>query len=204
MTLYIGLDLSLTSPGIAVYDTGSDQWSLYGFVQRNRDIGTTYRKEDSNVSIQMLPKIPTSGMSSNEERYEHIRSNLMNCILVQYKDRIEKVVVAIECYAFAAKNTGSSYKLQELGGVIKHSIHCAFPSWTQVIITPGAWKKQTVGNGRASKQDVVVHVCTNGPCVNLMDVFGMSHNKNCSIPCPVQDLADAVCIVIAATKVSLK
>ena len=197
MTIHIGLDLSLISPGICVFDTQSGLWSLYGFAQRVRENRFKVHL-DSGASIVLLPSIPNVTGTTNEERYEHIRHHIVDQIMSAFSTTVD-VVVGIECYAFGAKNSGSSYKLQELGGVIKHSIWRTYPQWRQEIIPPSQWKKKTLGKGNAVKADVVAYVHSHGPCIPLFDILGLIPAKNGDIPCPVQDLADAVCICLATT-----
>jgi Holliday junction resolvasome RuvABC endonuclease subunit len=196
MTICIGLDLSMISPGVSVYDTSSGQYTLYGFVQRVRERGFT--RTHGQASIVLLPSIPNTPSTTNEARYEHIRYHIVETILSPFKG-ISDVVVGIEGYAFGTKGSGSSYKLQELGGVLKHSIRTQYPLWRQDIIPPTRWKKTTLGNGRASKADIVEYVRTQGPEVPLMELLGLVASKNGDIPCPAQDLADAACISLSVS-----
>jgi Holliday junction resolvasome RuvABC endonuclease subunit len=191
MTIYIGMDLSLVSPGISVYETCSDRYVLYGFAQRVRERG--FKWDNGTTSIVLLPAIPNSPTTVNEQRYEHIRHHIVDTIMSPYKD-ITDVVVGFEGYAFGATSSGSSYKLQELGGILKHSIWTQYPQWSQYIIPPTQWKKVTIGHGRASKKDVVDYVFTHAPKVPLLDILGLVVSKNGDIPCPAQDLADAACL----------
>jgi hypothetical protein len=190
MVVVVGLDLSLTSPGVAIYDTCTKLWSLYGFAQRVRE-----QQQSLAPPICLLPPIP-AGTRSNEERYEYIRRHIVDDILSRYADEAE-VLVGIEAYAFGAKGAGHSYKLQELGGVLKHSLWVRFPGWTQVLIPPTKWKKSTTGNGRATKLEVVEYVAANGPCLPLVAMLGTPLGRNGAVPSPAQDLADAVCIVLS-------
>jgi Holliday junction resolvasome RuvABC endonuclease subunit len=198
MTIHVGLDLSLISPGIAILNTTTGFWSLFAFTQRVREHKFNY--QGTTASITLLPAIPNFPLTTNEERYEHIRRHIVDIILDPYiKETTADVVIGIECYAFGAKNSGSSYKLQELGGVLKHSLWQKAPHWRREIIPPTQWKKKTMDNGRATKADVVAYVETHGPYIPLLDVLGLVPTKNGDIPCPVQDLADAVCICLSTT-----
>ena len=194
MTIHIGLDLSLVSPGVCILDTHTGLWSLYGFAQRVREQRFTALL-DSGTSVILLPSIPGT---SNEERYEHIRHHIVDKIMATYAT-VSDVIVGIECYAFGAKNSGNSYKLQELGGVIKHSIWRTYPHWRRDIIPPSQWKKKVLGKGNAVKAEVVAYVEAHGPCVSLFDLLGLVPAKNGNIPCPVQDIADAICICLSTT-----
>jgi Holliday junction resolvasome RuvABC endonuclease subunit len=192
MTVLIGLDLSLTSSGICVHDTVLNTWRLYGFAQRKREIGF------STDLVTLFPPVPPSSVC-NEERYEHIRHHIMKTILEPLSTDLDSrlVRVLIESYAFAATGSGHSYKLQELGGVIKHAIWKLCPDWTVEVVPPTSWKKAALGMGRATKHDVVQHVVSHGPCVSLLDVLSLDVTKTGGIPCPVQDLADATCLVLS-------
>lgn len=194
------MDISLTSPGTAVYCTTTDTWKLYGFPQRKSEMNM--HTVEGNVEISLFSSMIPSAASCNEERYEVIRSNIMNKIMNLYRDT-EDVTVVFESYAFGAKHAGNSYKLQELGGVLKHAIYTTFPTWNMVVVTPGAWKKQSVGIGNATKKQVVDYIKTNGPCIDLLRVCSVSKptfkDPN-RIPCPVQDISDAICIVLSEMK----
>jgi Holliday junction resolvasome RuvABC endonuclease subunit len=201
MTIYMGLDLSLVSPGVSIYTTQNEEWILYGFSQRVREHALL--KQKGKTSIHLLPSIPNLPGTTNEERYEHIRYHIIETIMSRYQEEME-VIIGIESYAFGAKNAGSSYKLQELGGILKHGIWKRYPQWRQVTIPPTKWKKQTVGNGRATKSEIVDYVRVHGPCVPILDLLGLSVSKSGMIPCPAQDLADAACICLSMMSQSKK
>ena len=192
--IIVGLDLSLASPGIAVYDTATTRWSLYGFAQRVRE--QNLEKTSGGTTIRLFPAIPRD--VCNEARYEHVRAYLVDRVLAPYADEPE-VVIGIECYAFGARHSGSSYKLQELGGVIKHSIWQRFPGWVQLSIPPTQWKKLTLGRGQATKLAVVEYVAGAGPCLPLVTLLGTALGKQGAVPSPAQDLADAVCVALSVT-----
>ena len=188
MTIRVGLDISLKSPGIAIHDLNTDTWSLFCFAQRASDFTTV-----QSPQVHVLPAIPST-TKSNVERYEHIRKHLVDNILMKYREH-EHVHVNIESYAFGAKNSGSSYKLQELGGVLKHSLWIYFPTWTYSCIPPTQWKKRTIGHGNATKSQVIEYVQTHGPCLDLCAAFGVTANQK--IPSPIDDLADAICFALS-------
>jgi hypothetical protein len=162
MTIFVGLDLSLVSPGLSVYDSATGIWLLYGFAQRVREQG--FHTVCGTTEIRLLPTIPNvAGVTPNEARYEHIRSHLVDGILSAYAGAA-RVVVGIENYAFGSgQQSGHAFKLQELGGVIKHSLWVRYPHWRQVVIPPTSWKRSTVGHGHATKAQVVAYVLEHGP-----------------------------------------
>lgn len=198
--IIIGLDMSLTSPGISIYNKERNHWSLYGFPQRKSEMGL--HVSNGNVNLSLCPTmIPSAQVSSNEERYEHIRKYIIQDIMMQYKDVSCDVTVLFESYAFGAKNAGSSYKLQELGGIIKHSIYTYFPTWKRIVVTPGSWKKGTVGVGNATKEQVFEYVQSkNGPCIDLSCIFPVNITPGWKVPCPIQDISDSICIIWSELK----
>jgi hypothetical protein len=202
MSVHIGLDISLKSPGMAIYESAYKKWSLYGFAQVKRQIGQTYQTDA--VYIELLPPIPNIvGVTPNESRYEHIRHYFVDKILIAFLNS-NHVTVAVENYAFSARNSGSAYKLQELGGVLKHSIWCRFPSWKLIMVPPSRWKKLTVGCGNATKVQTVDYVRTVGPSLCLLSVLGYSIiSSRVAIPCPVQDMADAACICLSIDAITV-
>lgn len=191
MVILVGIDLSLTSPGVAIQDTNTETWSLYGFVQRIRERG--FKRQNGKTTIHLLPQIPSSS-ATNEERYEHIRHQIVDQILFPYRQE-SQVLIGIENYAFSAQS-GYSYKLQELGGILKHSLWKSYPGWRLEAIPPAQWKKKVIGKGRASKMEAVVHVKQHGPCVSLLCELGLVVSPAGEVPCPAQDLADASCITL--------
>jgi Holliday junction resolvasome RuvABC endonuclease subunit len=200
MTIYVGLDLSMVSPGIAIFDdtkTGEGRYKMYGFAQRVRERDFEYHGQ--TTSIVLFPAIPNLKTTKNEERYEYIRKYIVDILLSPFTNA-QDVVVGIEGYAFAAKNSGFSYKLHELGGVLKHSIWKKYPLWTHRIIPPTQWKKSIVGNGHATKTDIIDYVSKNGPSLDILDVLGLSSVTKACVPCPAQDLADALYLALSLAK----
>jgi len=166
------------------------RWHLYCFAQRVKEVGKS-RCIAPGVTLVFLPSIPNSAENSNCVRYEHIRFHLLRIIadLVDYQPRVH-----IEGYAFSA-HTNASYKLHELGGILKHSI---FQLLRQECSTtpPTQWKKRCTGNGKLSKLEMVRFLEDHGPKIDLFAVFGKP--VTATVPCPIQDIADSVGIVLAA------
>lgn len=200
--LRIGIDLSLTSPGIAINNTVTKKWYLYGFLQKKSQPSFEYESEC--IHLKLLPHIPDSS-TQNEQRYEHIRYHLVDHVLCNFRHDIDNydTTIHIESYAFSTKS-GSSYKLQELGGIVKHSIWKSFPNIVQHSVPPTSWKKSVVGNGRATKLEVLQWIKDNGPCISLLDILNLSLTKSRDVPCPCQDISDAMCIALHDVSNNLK
>ena len=137
MSIYVGIDLSLVSPGFVVYDGVNDTWKLFAFAQRIRDEGFT-SQYNAHTCIRMLPSIPKT--ESNEIRYEHIRRYLLETVLKPYHGE-QTVHIGLENYSFGSVQSGHSYKLVELGGIIKHSLYTIHPRWQITTILQPSGKK---------------------------------------------------------------
>lgn len=188
MDLCIGFDLSLTSPGMCISD--GVKWSLYGFAQRRRE--HNLKRQCGPVTLCLFAPIPRN--ECNEYRYEHIRHYLVDIAIQQHIGTVRRVEVIFEGYAFGAKHSAHAYKLQELGGVIKHSLWTLYPNWQYRCCAPTEWKKAVVGHARASKQDVLTYV--NKRYADLSKMLDLTVSRNQEVPCPLQDLADALCITM--------
>ena len=89
--------------------------------------------------------------------------------------------------------SGSAYKIHELVGIVKYSLSKA--GYTCQTVAPTAWKKR-IGTGRMSKQQTLELVEKTIPQLNLMNLFGLVHSAK-DPPNPVQDMADAIGIVLS-------
>lgn len=190
--IVVGIDLSVRSPGVAVLDTCRDSWALYGFAQcqQHRDLV----HETGHARIELLPMIP-GPEASDQARYAHITDHIVGIVSRHHSDHSD-LVVALEHYAFSA-SSASSYKLQELGGIVKQAIWGRFRHSRQLTVPPSRWKKRVLGQGRATKHDALVFLKTNGPGVCLLTCTHSQLRKNGDVPCPAQDLADAACIAMS-------
>jgi Holliday junction resolvasome RuvABC endonuclease subunit len=186
----VGLDLSLRSPGFAVYDRITEHWDLHGFVQNKKmPVGTRYT---DNCTVHLLPPIPKN--CADTDVYTYILRHLTIQILDRLKD--QDVLFILEGYAFSKHNNGT-YKLHELGGVVKTAL--SQMKFRQKVYPPTYWKKLITGKGNCSKQDVFNHISqslNSGP--NLQALFGLDLSKVANVPHPIEDMSDAVGLVLAS------
>ena len=199
--IYCGIDLSLCSPAVAVRT--HERIYVYFFQQRQRECNFKYISTE--LQITSLPPIPASNPNvnlniSNHERYMYISKNIVSAISehIVISDTYDNITINIEDYAFAGRATsGNSYKLQELGGIVKMSLIKEFPGCTLNSIAISSWKKSVVGFGHAQKIDILKYVDTEYS-INLLKLLFFNYNitpKN--VPTPVQDIADVICIATA-------
>jgi len=179
--IYIGLDMSLTSPGIVINDNG--KWNFYFFVQRKREEGID--ESSDNWTIRSIPYI--SEWKTREERIDYVTNNIM--ILIN--SYMGKKSIGIENYAFGASSS-SVTGLAELGGVMRHKLYNRKMSYTE--IPPSAIKKYYTGNGHSNKTSMAIQF----EAENIIDLYeecNFPRRDYADIPNPIQDIVDATAIV---------
>jgi Holliday junction resolvasome RuvABC endonuclease subunit len=189
--IYIGCDVSVQSPGFAVFDTTTKIWSLYCFAQRKREIGLTFQSASTTITV-WPDSLDCKNHNSDIDRYVIIINRLSE-VVERHRCENEKVHMLIEDYAYCTSDSAHSTKLHEISGIIKYTFRNEYVK----TIAIGTWKKAATGNGRASKQDAVDTILQRGPKVDVHEVFGMPKKIDKTPATPIQDLADAACIVLA-------
>ena len=185
----VGLDVSLKSTGIAIFDTVTNFYTLGCFAQTKKQMakgcnvpGKEWRRlTNHNCEVLIFPSI--SGKETDTSKYTHTVKTLEEFFDYCNVDAGNSVIY-IEGYAYA-KQGAHSYKQKELVGILKYVFH-EFTIRTRNI---SKWKKGLTGNGKASKMDVLEHIHK----VSNIDIFTMFGVQYKGIPpSPYQDLADAV------------
>ena len=183
----LGIDLSMTSPGLVVQDPSNKQIIAYFYPTRKKEISSVnaidfIRNEEQWLFVVSALKVCKSTVLM--ERYDTIRKDVIH--IIQTHDITS---VGIEGYAFNAQSSSAS-KLFELGGLIRHAI------WQQDIdyqdIAPTSVKKQFTGSGKATKEDMWLAYLKKG----YPDLIALLRlNSVTTIPHPVQDIVDAIALV---------
>jgi hypothetical protein len=185
--ILIGIDLSLTSPGLSVLDE-SDVWYMYAFLQHKKK-----HKNFKHPLITLLPMIPNS-TTSDMIRYQYIVDQIIK-IIQFWQTKNSRIKIVIENYAFSAAS-GNGYKLYELGGIMKYALF--FRCQLDCVLLPvKKWKKYAIGNGDATKLEVVQYMVTNGPKLDFMTLLDMKIPPDNIPGNPVQDICDACGLILA-------
>jgi Holliday junction resolvasome RuvABC endonuclease subunit len=185
-TAWVGIDLSLTSPGLAVYCENT--LNLYFYASRKKDV-TRKRQltcQWNGKTIECLIQ-PFERQIVDEtilERYKMITEDIVGEIL-----KYPSTKIRMEGYAFDAKSSSIS-KLHELGGILKYLLYNNGRQFAEV--PPTRLKKWFTGSGRASKELMYEHFILKG-LPPLIEIFEMEKCKG--IPNPVQDIVDAFALV---------
>ena len=174
--LILGLDLSLRSPGIALYDTAKKEWKLRCFANLKREEGV-------QIGEKLVVWNRIGGDGSDHGRYNIILSHIQS-----FLNGVEVTDIVIEGYAFS-KSSAHSVKLHELSGIIKHWLHNTYPCATFTIYPPTKWRKLLHANGHATKDDAVLYV--------EKEVLPTVRQALQSVSSPLTDICDAACLIAA-------
>lgn len=166
--LKVGIDLSVSSPGLAILDTGKGKTTIGCFQQRKREpVGT--HEITPTCSLEIMPPIPRSGSGKDGDqtdwdlaRYTHVVKHIVGLIEREavFMHRMRDVDVYVEGYAFAPREqSGSAYKLRELCGILKYEIKRRNPEWGVHTISIGTWRKTFTAAGNTKKPETVLEVC---------------------------------------------
>ncbi len=187
---YIGIDLSLQSPGVAVLETNSNKWHLFGFHQHIRKFHDVHHD-----LITLFPQIPDATVSNNNERYKFVTDHILE--IVQKFQTLypnpNDLQVSIEGYAFK-KNSAHASKLKELCGLLKYRLYFEYGVKCQ-ILPPTKWKKYGTGKGIRSKLETgqIIRAKTG---IDLFTIFGIEEKED--VENPVEDIYDSMGIVFAS------
>jgi hypothetical protein len=230
--MHIGVDLSLSSPGVAVcsfetYESVKDTyrsfnsrfytkkrkrseyiepvteidknciaWSFMSFSQRQTDLIAS----SVDDRIVVYPKQKTYPQKNLDiDRYIYVTDAIINFINTERTKQnidVKNCFVFIEGYAFKTSGAGSSFKLHEIGGILRYALSKnGILSESIRTLYPTQWKSCNVGV-KASKFDTLCHM---KPILNIEKAFQTS--TKCTekkVPNPHQDIADAIGITLAS------
>ncbi len=186
MSCICGIDLSLTSPGISVYEYSSDLWYLYAFSPWKRMF-----KNFNHTYIQLFPRIPSAATTDNAIRFKYVVDNILSIVSFWY-EKYPDLIVGLEGYAFS-KDSAHAFKLMELGGILKYRLYFDLHIKCR-ILPPKYWKKYACGNGNATKLDVALFMT---PIIKF-DLFTMFDlPKQIKVKKPIEDIYDSSGVVEA-------
>lgn len=179
-TIYSGIDYSLTSPCVAVYDSEQGEFSFenckFYFLTETKSMMTTWK----NIHGNEYPLY-----KGDEERYHKISEWVSNCFDGVTSDDI--VMIGIEGYSMGS--TGRVFNLAENCGLLKWKF------WAHnipfQIHPPTVIKKFATGKGNADKNKMYeAFVQETG-----QDISAMMCPKKSTIGNPISDIVDAYYIL---------
>lgn len=170
--MIVGIDYSLTSPGVCVLE--GDSVTLFSFGKKKYQ--GTYKKDNFTIIIGEYPT-----WSEDNERYQKLTDWTL--------DKIgNPSLVVVEGYSYGSK--GQVFHLAENCGIMKHEL------WKRSIpfITPSpsAVKKVFSGKGNANKEKMY-EAFTDKVGWDLKDLLG---DTTAGYGNPVSDIVDAYAMAI--------
>lgn len=193
--LFVGIDLSVRSSGLALYSPSEKKIWTYFYATRKKDISRTYQsvcswQGNTAFSTEAFPR-QLSDMPLIE-KYTQVTSDIIHTIQRHMVDR-DAVFIRMEGYAFGARSSSSS-KLHEIGGILKYRIH--EKGYEMEELPPTSLKKHFTGLGNASKCEMYNRFVELGFPM-LMSEFGFTEidSDKGDIPNPIQDVVDACALV---------
>ncbi len=146
-TLYVGVDYSITSPGVcALLKTGDIEKVSYGY----------FNKKDAGLgpSLSWLGDAGKLKDSKDQfDRYQFLADRVCLFLNTREVNTWTKVFVAIEGYSYGS--TGFAYQIGENCAVLITTLKRTFKGCRIERIAPSAVKKRATGKGNADKEQMV-------------------------------------------------
>ena len=185
----IGIDYSLSSPGICV-NTSEEEFryedcKFYYLTNTKKYEGTFKEKMAFGTSAVEYIGAPHRPYSSEPERYNNIANWAIDIIKLygDAKTGINRInpTIQIEDYSFGS--TGRVFHIAENLGLLKYKlkIECG---WEYTLIAPSVIKKFATDKGNANKE-IMLSAFQGDTGVNLGELFESSAKS------PISDVVDA-------------
>ena len=150
----------------------------------------------SNVQVKLLPYL--KDIKRDEEKQICIARCLMDEIqLLFLKYKIEnknQVLIVFEGYVFSIGKSFGNHKLHEITGLVRCEIYRA-GFYNIKTVHPKTW--QSFIGKKVTKQDTVLHIEKNGPCLNFITLLNLKQcKKKGKVLNPAEGLADACGIML--------
>lgn len=203
----VGIDMSLSNPGVALLDRTQRILTLYWFRNRKRELAYSQQRINApgsplhnwQIQTQIWEPAETSAVP---------KSSLFR--LRKYWPRIHQIVAfiqslgagavaGIEGYSFYTKATQADTTLKELGGILRWELSKAGVDMME--IPPSVIKKLFSGKGNATKQQMYTAYCQQFAGPSLYDMLNIPFNpktksKNLP-PHPIEDLVDGLAVAMS-------
>ena len=185
----IGIDYSLSSPGICV-NTSEEEFryedcKFYYLTNTKKYEGTFKEKMAFGTSAVEYIGAPHRPYSSEPERYNNIANWAIDIIKLygDAKTGINRInpTIQIEDYSFGS--TGRVFHIAENLGLLKYKLKIDF-GWDYTLIAPSVIKKFATDKGNANKE-MILHAFQKDTGVNLEVLFDTKSKS------PISDVVDA-------------
>ena len=185
----IGIDYSLSSPGICV-NTSEEEFryedcKFYYLTNTKKYEGTFKEKMAFGTSAVEYIGTPHRPYNSEPERYNNIANWAIDIIKLygDAKTGINRIKPTIQIEDYSFGSTGRVFHIAENLGLLKYKlkIECG---WDYTLIAPSVIKKFATDKGNANKE-MMLSAFQEDTGVNLGELFDSSAKS------PITDVADA-------------
>lgn len=184
MTLYVGIDWSMTSPCICLTrEIGNPAFNTTQFMVQS-GIQKYGGKWNKNILVKPLPL-----HTYNSARFEKLATTAINFVKDSLQDGETIAMIALEDFAFAAK--GKVFDIGENAGVLKYLFWKEF-GVKMTLVAPTAVKKIYSGKGNADK-DEMYKAFVEREGVDLVKIFDYTSKE---IKSPLADMVDAFGVLL--------
>ena len=188
----IGIDYSLSSPGICVNTSKGEfryEDCTFYFLTNTKKYNDTFKVITAPVNMRSeavkFIGSPHQLYTNEPERYSQIADWAIN-IIKSYGDATTgmnriKPTIQIEDYSYGS--TGRVFHIAENLGLLKYKLKMEC-GWDYTLLPPSVIKKHATGKGNANK-DLMLHAFEEETHTNLGKVFDTTSKS------PISDIADA-------------
>lgn len=199
--IFVGLDVSLSSPGLTVMDSQTREATIY-FLTPDRKAfksGATHLMTSGEFAGWKITTVcldrPIWSKSENFKerctRYAEMVQLLLNPVLCLDPAR---TVVGIEHYAYSASTTSAYTKLMEMGGHMRVTL-CQ-KGFQTYEFSPSYVKRIFTNSGKASKHEMCDRM-VDDLGMDLFSWIGVDVRSNKSLG-PVDDMVDSFAVALSA------
>lgn len=201
----VGLDMSLSNPGICIVQPIQKKITLFYF--RNRKLehnGIKKITDEKSCFYNWFIEIICLEQHSDDELKELGSSEKCN----QYMARISMIItsilsvskscntlVGIEHYSYNSIMSNAYSTLMELGGCMRVALSSNFYRYEE--ISPTAIKKLFSGNGKAKKDTMYDAYQHKYHMPDMCEMIGLGGKTYKHVPHPVEDLVDAFAVALS-------
>jgi Holliday junction resolvasome RuvABC endonuclease subunit len=206
MVVFIGIDMSLRSPAIAImtipeqkttdsnFSPSFEYRISFRYVPQNKK-QMKLRLCHNHVTMEPMDLHVSERKKEDGDRmvrYSNVVEEMVSIIQDQ-KSQDPCVQVYMEDYAYSIHSSSTSI-LCELGGILKYRLYQNDISVN--LLSPTWIKKQFTGKGNANKIDMIRTYHDLG-MPNIYDLFGIERRRRDqkNVPSPISDIVDSFAIV---------
>ncbi len=183
---YIGIDLSLSSPGFCIYN--EKMYSFYFFSDKKKLNNFKHIDSQNNFYINFSPPtVKNDDIDGRIQRYKEITDDIINTVYHLNTNSL----VGIESYSYGSVGQGVT-KLVEIGGILRYKL--VDLKFKIKECPPTQIKKFFTGKGNATKW-MMYQQMKQSYNIDLCKILDSHLGKNFDVPHPVEDLVDSFAII---------